>query len=375
MSVFNNLQALNARTRKRLYRKVKIHFKDIAKYEALTDVYPTAIGTLLGYLIILLFLVIPIVLAFTLKVPSPWTYALLGFIPAAFASLIIWYALFTIMMRFYNAHVLLYFAVFTVLCIINYYLYGWLRLFISAPVGFFCFVVFISVFIGISLASLMIGGILVGMLVYGGNHEKQYSDSYLLTNYAASLYNIEQHGADWTNISLRQKIYEMLEVNARIITSRLPKKIKISDPAIRPWFDQKINEISASTRNLAKLVLLPKEKGDQELIERLSRIIVCLADGNWGGIETAELEKTTTPQRFNYVFNLLKMLLLAFLPISAMWFIQRTFLALQPPVSDYANAGAIIWALLVILNIFDPALSQRISSLKDISSLMSLGKK
>ena len=97
-----------------------------------------------------------------------------------------------------------------------------------------------------------------------------------------------------------------------------------------------------------------------------------IVSGNWGEIEYSGSEKITPPQRLQILWNALKTLVVAVLPAFILLGFQRTEFALKPPVSEYLTLGVLFWAILGILNSFDPTSSQRIiSQLKDITDIAS----
>lgn len=371
MDVYNNLTSLEEGIHHKLYRKVRAHYKIIAVSDSVAEVYPQAIGEVVGVFIMIGFVLIPFFAAFSFHVRSPWLYSLLSFLVTSFLTGYIWLQLLNAFMRVYDKNIFLYYVIFIFFALICWGLYVLLHSVAAIWWGYLLMVVLIGTFMGIAALTLLLTGTVLGLVVFLSGWEKKHPDSYLVTNYVAALYTLEQNKDEWTRPDLKQHIFGLLEANAKVASSSFLNMFRIVDPVVKPWFIQKAQGISAATQNLAKTVLFPGSSSYQELIDSIGKIVVCFVDGNWGGIETAEPEKVTRPQRIVLVLNSLKMLLLSLLPIAVVWYLQQSKLALQPPISDYLVAGALVWALLVILNIFDPNLIQRIGALKDVAGLIS----
>jgi hypothetical protein len=61
----------------------------------------------------------------------------------------------------------------------------------------------------------------------------------------------------------------------------------------------------------------------------------------------------------------------AIIPLLILASMQRTSLALTPPLSVWASAFAGLWAIIGCLAILDPSLASKISMLKDLKGLLS----
>lgn len=170
----------------------------------------------------------------------------------------------------------------------------------------------------------------------------------------------------------KRELMSRLERIAVTIEHYLYRKLPSGDVATDTWYREMVKQVAATFREQKKWILSPKPDTRDQFIRCLADSLVCVASGNWDGLERTEPQKFSVPKLWrSRVVILLRTLLIGSAPLSVLWVVQQTPLALKEPTSQYVAIGGLIWAMLTLIAALDPLFRDKIIALKDVVQLLS----
>lgn len=204
-----------------------------------------------------------------------------------------------------------------------------------------------------------------------------YPDADIIHGLVTILSIMQNNSVHWSDVSVRSKLLENIESVAFCIEHFLYKKLKSGDLSTDIWFEQTTKKIAASLRLKKTWILTPRNDTANHFTKNISDTLISIANGDWDSLEKAEPEKIGTRTLWkDRLKDIGKVLFIGFSPIITLWFIQNSPLAISKPLSDYAIAGSLLWALFTSITTFDSSFSLKIDALKEIANLLpSLGKR
>jgi hypothetical protein len=204
---------------------------------------------------------------------------------------------------------------------------------------------------------------------------RQSIESKIMVRLLNILVNTERYPQRWMNARFRAGAVLELENTANLIEKALPKTLRVREAATQEWAEQRFGEIAFAVRELEKWVMTPRQDTLGELQLQVAQRIVCIAVGNWDGLGRTPVGRVARAVRVARLKGYLSTMLLAATPFLILLVIQQSSLALSDQFRQFAVAGALLWAAITLLQIFDPMLRDRIAILKDIVGLVpGLGK-
>ena len=96
----------------------------------------------------------------------------------------------------------------------------------------------------------------------------------------------------------------------------------------------------------------------------------CIVCGNWDGLARLPIERVARTVRIARLKSCLSALLLTISPLLALRILQESKLALSGQFVNFAVVGAVLWAVITVLQVFDPLLRDRIAILKEIAGVL-----
>jgi hypothetical protein len=135
-------------------------------------------------------------------------------------------------------------------------------------------------------------------------------------------------------------------------------------------------EIANAFREQKKKVMFPTEESKNTFLQTMANNLIVVVNGNWEHLEKCQTTETPSSSAIiSRLWQVLSSLVIGALPILAIGILQKTGLALTGEIKDYAVIGSIIWLVLSILTIIDPNISEKISSLQNLSQILPGNKK
>lgn len=192
------------------------------------------------------------------------------------------------------------------------------------------------------------------------------------------LYSLENNRSRWTELEYKQLQISRLEEAAKCIETYIPKRLICGDFITHIWLTRASQNIATTLRAKKRWLLTPKPDTYDCLIKNISSTLTCILNGDWDTLVQTDLktlleeEHISLPKLWwSQFLNLLRIIVIAILPITAILIIQRT------PAASFLGTlyqpltiGSLLWALYNLLATLEPNLSSKVSTFKDITSLL-----
>jgi hypothetical protein len=196
-----------------------------------------------------------------------------------------------------------------------------------------------------------------------------------------ALKNMEVAGEKWTSVESRLRVARLIAVASEIARTSLFRKFTLSDAGTRAWAAGQANAIAAALAEKQRWLMTPKADTYDFLLAKLSRSVVALLSGAWDELERANPEDAAQAQyqgvsRSRWVARVLlrslQAISVAALPAALFWLARwRGLLSnMDPKVLDYVEIGVVVWAALILAFMLDPQLKEKISTLKEVTSVL-----
>lgn len=200
-----------------------------------------------------------------------------------------------------------------------------------------------------------------------------YPDSIIVDKLLDILIKLEKSQLFWNTTDFRKSIIDDLEKVAVHIENNLSYKFRTDDIKLDLWQKDIAKQIAASIRLLKRWVFTPKTDTRIQLIDKISFIFSCAACGNWDSLDRTPIDNISFVEVFRSRSIILgKKFLVIILPIFLFWVFQKTPFSLQGDLYNYVCAVIFIIAILIFLMEFDSDFSARISTLKELSSILAI---
>ena len=130
--------------------------------------------------------------------------------------------------------------------------------------------------------------------------------------------------------------------------------------------------MAAFFRALKTWILVPKSDTRLQFKAQIQHSLVCALNGEWDGLQRIEPEKISPFKAWKAKLNIIfRALIAGVIPPLVLLVIQRTPLAVKGMLADYLAFGVIIWMVLTLISVLDPSYSEKVSTLKNIASVLS----
>ncbi|MDQ2809623.1 MAG: hypothetical protein M3Z04_22340 [Chloroflexota bacterium] len=202
----------------------------------------------------------------------------------------------------------------------------------------------------------------------------RWSVKALTDNLLCALFQVELHKKRPGTLLYTRNALAFIEIASRLIERDIPNVIATQDLATDLWFRDVTTQIAAAWREKKKWILTPKIDTDAYLCDILAANVMCIIQGEWDALERQSPEAIPTSEVWRVrIVGAIRTLFLAFAPLGVLGFVQATSLAPVGTLRDTAVVVAIIWAMVTLVLAFDSRFSDKITALKDISGLLTLG--
>lgn len=201
-----------------------------------------------------------------------------------------------------------------------------------------------------------------------------YLNLHIATHLAELLSTINSLPKKWGNLNFMRKLMIDLEQIAQLFEDGLPGQLESGDATTDDWMKQQAVQRAAYFRWLKTWVLTPKTDTREQLIARLRNDLINALTGNWDAFEKREVAPTTIRQQWYKRFaHAGQQVISGAIPIALVWLVQKPPISLKLP--DYANILALGFAGLTIMMTVDSSFVAKISTLKEIISLVTQKEK
>ncbi len=160
---------------------------------------------------------------------------------------------------------------------------------------------------------------------------------------------------DWRDLAKRSQLFKPLEEAATCVEFGLPRRLRSGDPVSDLWLQQRAIHIAAALRELKQWIGMPKEDTRAILVDRVKADLVSIATGNWDRLAGADPKNLAMRV---WVAVWARDGVVAFLPLTALWFLHRwTPTVVEPPMLTWLFPACFVWLVYRLSAIFDPRLS------------------
>ncbi len=196
----------------------------------------------------------------------------------------------------------------------------------------------------------------------------------LIHNLLLLLYAADSDSSHWPHLNYRRTQLLQIEIVAKYLEDYLPRQLQSGDIVTDTWMKEKTRRFAAALREKKKWLLTPKNDTHDYFAKSIASTFICIINGNWDGLEQADLEKLSIPQlRHTIVLFMLKVLeaaVVAILPAGSIWLLHQMSLTFDQTFQQFLYVGAFIWALLTFIVVLDPNFSTKMSAFKDAVNLL-----
>lgn len=377
---FSNLQSITPVLRDTLLKRVRFHAKRLAISEGYDFIGDKVMELFFYVSFVIMYLGTPFALAIILGIENPLLSGLIYLIPYFFflALLILPLALIVKISEIFSGNIS---TTLLLTCLILMPLGltisvpqilsrtgNNLGYFILSPVigaiGFFCVI----------LVSIL--GRFTFSFFWSKHRNSHIPDSLIVDTLLAILDDVENCPHDWGKLREKRYLISKIETAANVMQHDLAKQFHTSDQTTNIWFSQTSLQIAAYLRSYKKWILTSKPDTRDYFISQLAQDLIAAISGDWDGFKKETPAHITRPERLFMLLAFVRLILLAILPFGVMWLVQKTPLALQDPIVEYAKLGTIIWSMLTFISAFDPTFVTKISAIKDLTDIIPFfGKK
>ena len=198
-----------------------------------------------------------------------------------------------------------------------------------------------------------------------------------------TLYEVEKNQESWMNLEFKGELISMIEMVSICFERYLVSKLAPKDDVTDMWLKEKYEGFAANFRSIKKLIALSGPNSREELIIKISKSLKNIAFGNWEKLEWTEPveveKKEIWYSRIIYstkilFISLFPIILFAFFQYAPKWFPNLThWTPFKETMETNIWGGTILWAALTFIINFDPLLGQKISTFKEVISIIPKG--
>jgi hypothetical protein len=171
------------------------------------------------------------------------------------------------------------------------------------------------------------------------------------------------------HLETRADILASLEKAARSLEA-MPTHLPSRDPVQDNWTKNVYGERADAIRDLKRWVTLPLGCTRQDLEAKIRSILLLIVTGNWGALDRLQVPKQAPLPWWEQVWHVARPLLIAVLPPALVIGVQWRKIPLPAPLDSWALPISLLWAAMCLLAALDPRFSEKLSTLKDFSSLL-----
>ena len=153
---------------------------------------------------------------------------------------------------------------------------------------------------------------------------------------------------------------------ASLIETAVPKSLRLPEPAQRLVYADRCRATAASLRSLMLWVALPGPTTRTDLIRVCQDTVYALMTGRLDELPALAGDPRTRRQRLRTVLSVARTLVTGAIPVLVLIGVRQAGVVVRGTLGDAATIFAIGWAVVVYLQLIDPLMTQRLSSMKDL---------
>jgi hypothetical protein len=200
--------------------------------------------------------------------------------------------------------------------------------------------------------------------------------AFIVDKLISIIWQVETSSKEWNDLKFKRKILRQIDDIEICIQKHVLRKLRTGDLIADDWLKKTTKEIANAFREQKKKVMFPTEESKNTFLQTMANNLIVVVNGNWEHLEKCQTTETPSSSAIiSRLWQVLSSLVIGALPILAIGILQKTGLALTGEIKDYAVIGSIIWLVLSILTIIDPNISEKISSLQNLSQILPGNKK
>jgi hypothetical protein len=218
-----------------------------------------------------------------------------------------------------------------------------------------------------------------------GRSEALFPVSHMIDRLFRVARRLHRAGSMWIDIDRRSQIASEIDAAASISRRYLFQKFASEDRATIAWKLRQGQRIAAALAEKETWLMTPKADTLDVVLNSVSGSLVALVSGNWDALEfdvvddslDVPQEPKTWRQIARGIFGFMRTLVVALLPGALLIIAGRFNLTadLNAETVGWVKVGAFIWIVFVLMFTLDPQLKEKISALKEVTSIFRPGDK
>ena len=206
--------------------------------------------------------------------------------------------------------------------------------------------------------------------LYTLRREREHADAKLVHLLVDTLHDLETDKCVWQEPAIKAWTVARIEEIASCVERDWPWGIVKDDATVCTWLEQTTQRKAMAIRELKKWVLNPKADSHENVLRKLSQILVIATCGDLDSLEMAP-EQPASPKAglVKRLWSAARVLPTAVIPGFIVWVFHKAGL-LMPPVLTYAAVGSFIWACLTFMTELDPRYSDRLEAFDRLTNVL-----
>jgi hypothetical protein len=173
---------------------------------------------------------------------------------------------------------------------------------------------------------------------------------------------------NWLDPTTRSILMMRLEQAARTIDKDIPNATRPFDPYTASWQRERFGRIANALRVKKQQICVPTPDTRESLRKSLAAFLVDASCGYWNNLESCEpvtVKQSLVPK----VRQMIQSLMIAATPLAAVVVANRFFNLSLRPEEQYMLIAAIVWAIINVLLILDPRVSEKLEAVQRVASI------
>jgi hypothetical protein len=168
----------------------------------------------------------------------------------------------------------------------------------------------------------------------------------------------------------RSSVVRDLEMSAWLIESALPAYLPVADPAQRMVVKDRLRACAFKLRSMTLWVALPGPTTHIDLVSVCGDIIRPLVTGHYDELPNPAMPLRSKRQVLRSCLGLARLLLAGALPAVVLIGVRRLGVVVSGSLGAAATIFCIAWAVVTYLQLIDPLLTQRLSTIRELLGLV-----
>jgi hypothetical protein len=177
---------------------------------------------------------------------------------------------------------------------------------------------------------------------------------------------------EWSKGTLRPLPNGLEQLGDRI--EQLAHVVAVKDGISREIIANRFKGSGESVREKILWVMLPKHDSPRQLMDFLVQLTTTLITLTYDDLPLSTRANSTKSNRVLNIMHVLRSLTIAAIPIGILWVSHLIGVSFPSPIDATATFIAVLWAIVSLLILIDPAIRDRVDLVKNISSIFPASK-